>query len=84
MRASCAVRSVSIVLRLSISRLVLKILLTGENEFLNYASKMLPEFAFSLVQKTVSSFYSQKKTFLGENLSSVLSFLIKVKLTKNY
>lgn len=74
MRASCAVRSVSIVLRLSISRLVLKILLTGENEFLNYASKMLPEFAFSLVQKTVSSFYSQKKTFLGENLSSMLSF----------
>lgn len=45
---------------------------------------MLPEFAFSLVQKTVSSFYSKKKTFLEENLSSVLSFLIKVKLTKNY
>lgn len=58
-------------------------LLTGENVFLNYAFKMLPEFALSLVKKTVSSFYSKKKL---RGIISAVCFLslIKVKLTKNY
>ena len=57
-------------------------LLTGENVFLNYASKMLPEFALSLVKKTVSSFYSKKKIG-GNNLSSMFSFFDYSKTNEN-